>query len=227
MIKTTSYLCKIVFTTPVLGSQPTKNVASEFLAKKAGMEVIPDDELESLPEVLERGTTVFHRNKHGIPCFYDYQVKGFIKESGRLFNGMDGVKALRSKVENYLFIEPRVIKLNMPHNGEMDYLERPLRAETAQGPRVTLARSEQLPEGTWFEIYIDILKPGPITETMLRELLEYGSRKGIGQWRNGGFGRFTFTLKRIKDEDEVEEVNREDAKDAIEEGLRLEVEELV
>lgn len=185
---------KITFLTPVLGSQPTRDVASEYIASKftdnAGE--LPADEAESLPESLERGTTVFHKH-NGVPVFFDYQVKGFLKESGRIFNGLQGVKALRSKIDNLVFVNPRIIPLHLPDGAEIEYMERPLRAETAQGPRVALARSEMLPAGTWFEITLEVYK-GQVDREIIRDLLTYGSRKGLGQWRNGGFGRFEFEI---------------------------------
>lgn len=195
MIETKSFLLKCTFTEPVLGSQPTIDVASEFLIKRAGLDELPPDEMETLPEVLERGTTVFHK-RNGKYLLMDYQFKGFLKEAGRTFNGLNGVKALRSKIDMYVFIEPREIKLHIPEGIEVAYLERPLRAETAQGPRVTLARSEMLAEGTWFEVYMDLF-PCAITEEMLRDLLDYGSRKGLGQWRNGGYGRFVYKMEKV------------------------------
>jgi hypothetical protein len=124
---------------------------------------------------------------------FDYQVKGFIKESGRIFNGEGGVKALRSKIDNLLFVTPRRIPLIIPDGQEITFNERPLRAETAQGPRVALARSEQLPEGTKFTCSLEVYR-GQITYEIIYHLLTYGEHKGLGQWRNGGFGRFTFTL---------------------------------
>lgn len=185
---------KITFLTPVLGSQPTRDVASEYIASKftdnAGE--LPADEAESLPESLERGTTVFHKH-NGVPVFFDYQVKGFLKEAGRIFNGLQGVKALRSKIDNLVFVNPRIIPLHLPDGAEIEYMERPLRAETAQGPRVALARSEMLPAGTWFEITLEVYK-GQVDREIIRDLLTYGSRKGLGQWRNGGFGRFEFEI---------------------------------
>jgi hypothetical protein len=189
----TKYHIKITFTTPVLGSQPTADVASEFIASKFtenGGE-LPADEAETLPESLERGTTVFHKDPQGNPLFFDYQLKGFLKEAARVFNGLHNVKALRSKVENMVFVEPRQIPIHLPEGAVIDHLERPLRAETAQGPRVALARSEQLPEGTWFECDL-MVYDGPINEAMLTDLLSYGADKGLGQWRNGGWGRFSF-----------------------------------
>jgi len=193
-MKTTSYHVKVTFVTPVLGTQPQCDVASEFIASKfednAGS--LPDDEAETLPEKLEKGTTAFHK-LNGLPIMYDYQVKGFLKEVGRIFNGLHGVKALRSKIDNMVFVTPRRIALNLPEGGCIEFLERPLRAETAQGPRISLARSEMLPEGTWFEFDLSVFD-GPITDDILRDILDYGQYKGFLQWRNGGYGRFEFVI---------------------------------
>jgi hypothetical protein len=188
------YDLEIIFTTPVLGTQPQKDVASEFIGAKfidngGKME---SDELETLDSSLEKGTTAFYK-LDGKPIFYDYQVKGFLKEAGRTFNGLYGVKSLRSKIDNMVFLKPRQILIQIPDGKEIEYLERPLRAETAQGPRVGLARSEMLPEGTKFKCIIEVYR-SQINYDILRDLLTYGSNKGIGQWRNGGYGRFDFTL---------------------------------
>ena len=188
----TIYKVRVTFITPLLGTQPQKDVASEFIASKYedGGGELPADEAETLPEMVEKGTTVFHKID-GQPIFYDYVVKGFLKEAGRIFNGLHGVKALRSKVDNLVFVSPRRIELHMPEGSTIEYLERPLRAETAQGPRTALARSEMLPEGTWFEVTISVYD-GQITEDMLRDLFTYAADKGFGQWRNGGYGRAEF-----------------------------------
>lgn len=188
----TRYAVRCTFITPILGTQPQRDVASDFIASKfidnAG--VLPADEMETLPEMVEKGTTVFHK-LDGQPILYDYQVKGFIKEAGRTFNGLRGVKAMRSKIDSLVFVTPRQIHLNIPDGGTIDFLERPLRAETAQGPRVALARSEMLPAGTWFDVRLEVYD-GPITDDILRDLFTYGHHKGFGQWRNGGYGRFDF-----------------------------------
>lgn len=187
----TKYALKVTMLEPLLGTQPQKDVASEYIqdkAREAGLDV--SDEQETLPEMLEKGTTVFHR-LNGEPIYYNYHVKGFLKESAQVQNGVDGVKALRSKVDNLVFVTPRRIALHAP--GQCEYLERPLRAQTMQGPRVSLARSEMLPAGTWFECEITVLG-GVITEKILRSLLDYGQFKGFGQWRNGGYGRFEYDL---------------------------------
>ena len=201
-MKTIGFKLEVEFLTPVLGSQPAnKTLASEFIAKRKGLESLPENQDELLPEAVEKGTTVFYRNPadEEQPAMLNYQVLGFLKASAQVQNGRveGGVKALRSKVENNIFVSPRVIPLVLPANGEMDYLERPLRAETMQGPRVTLARSEMLPEGTRFQCGVEILAGGAVNEDVLRDLLDYGYYRGLGQWHNSGsYGTFRYTLTR-------------------------------
>ena len=197
---TITYNLTVNFITPILGSQPTHAVASEFIAQKAGFE-LPEDEIETLPDALERGTTVFHRLPDGSPIFFDYYVRGMLKNAGDTFNGkINGIRAMKSKIEKYVFVVPRIIPIQKPKGMELaswaditDYLERPLRAETARGPRVALARSEMIPEGCWFKCGIEVF-PSEITENVLTELLDYGYYNGISQWRGGGYGRFTYQL---------------------------------
>lgn len=195
-METTYYHLKVEFTTELLGTQPQKDVATEFITSKAidpTTGELPADELETLPEALEKGTTAFHK-LNGAPILYDYMVKGFLKEAASVFNGLRGVRNLRSKVDNLIFVEPRQIALVLPEGEEMTFCERPLRAQTAQGPRTTLARSEQLPAGTRFECRLKVYA-GTLSEPLIRDLLSYGADKGMCQWRNGGKGRLKFELE--------------------------------
>ncbi len=192
----TRYKLAIRFIVGPLGTQPQKDVATEFILSKI-VETsgeLPADELATLPEELEKGTTAFHK-LNGQPIYYDYQVKGFLKDAGQVFNGLRNVKNLRSKIDNLVFVTPRQIPIWLPPGAAVSFCERPLRAQTAQGPRTSLARSEQLPDGSWFECFLEIYE-GPISEPLLRDVLSYGARKGMGQWRNGGRGRFEFELER-------------------------------
>lgn len=197
-METTKYKLKVTFLVGPLGTQPQKDVATEYITSKAADPTtgeLPADELETLPDALEKGTTAFHK-LNGQPIYYDYMLKGFLKESGMIFNGLRGVKNLRSKVDNLVFVTPRQIILNIPEGKQIQFCERPLRAMTAQGPRTTLARSEELPDGTWFECFLEVFN-GPISENIIRDLLSYGEKKGLGQWRNGGRGTFTFELEAV------------------------------
>ncbi len=195
-MKTKIYKLTVVFETPVLGSQPTRDIATEYLAKKNGFNELPEDEVELLPDALERGTTVFHRLQDGQPCLANYHILGFLKESGKVQNGRvtNGVKNLRSKVGANIFVSPRFIPLILPAGQTVDYLERPLRAETALGPRVALARSEMLPEGTSFTCHLEVME-SELKEETLRDLLDYGWYRGLGQWRSSGaYGTFRYDL---------------------------------
>lgn len=202
MLKTSTYKLKITLLTPMLGSQPTREIATEFIAGRAGIK-LPEDEEKYLPDELERGTTVFHR-VNDQPALLNYQVLGFIKAAGQVLNGKvgrgrkdgEGVKNLRSKLASAVFVQPRVIPLRLPEGGEIEYLERPLRASTAQGERVALARSEMVPEGTTLELHLEVLD-GEISEDVLRDLLDYGYYRGLGQWRgSGAYGTFRYELER-------------------------------
>lgn len=75
-METRKYQLEITFITPVLGAQPPKDVASEYIGKKyvEGGGELPEDELGTLAESLDRGTTAFHKLPDGTPIFFNYQV---------------------------------------------------------------------------------------------------------------------------------------------------------
>lgn len=212
------YGISIVFTEPVLGTQPQKDIAKEYLIAKAISEGhidservkhvddpaspddgYPADEMGTLDEELAKGTTAFHRLGDGRAIFYDYQIKGFIKEAASVNNGHLGVKNAKSKADNYVFVFPRQVILQVPEGEEVKRLSRPLRGMTMQGPRVSIVSSEMLPVGTRFEVVLEVLEKGGITEELLRDWFSYGRLKGIGQWRNGSYGRFQFSLTQLED----------------------------
>jgi len=75
-------------------------------------------------------------------------------------------------------------------------LERPLRAMTMQGPRVTLARSDMIEAGATIDATIRVIGHKEVNEELLYELLGYGEFKGLGQFRNGSYGSFTFEVSK-------------------------------
>ena len=101
-----------------------------------------------------------------------------------------GIKAYKKIIDGLIFPEPRMIPLTLA--GEIGNCQRPLRAQTAQGERVSLANSEELPAGTTAEFSVLLLDGGH--ESLILEWLDYGRLRGIGQWRNSGKGRFTYEL---------------------------------
>lgn len=97
-----------------------------------------------------------------------------------------GIKAFKKEIDKLVFVEPRNIPILF--DGEMGECCRPLRAQTMQGERVSLAFSEQIPAGATCEFTIVLLCDDH--EKAVREWLDYGRFSGIGQWRNSGKGRF-------------------------------------
>lgn len=82
-------------------------------------------------------------------------------------------------------------------HAEEDVLERPLRADTQKGPRVTLVRSDVLEAGTRLEFNLRTLWPEALGEEFLRSCFDRGIYAGFGQWRTAGWGRFEYEIERI------------------------------
>ena len=72
--------------------------------------------------------------------------------------------------------------------GEAGSSQRPLRAQTAQGKRISLANSETIPAVSSIEFTVTLFDEAH--EKALLEWRDYGQLRGLGQWRNSGKGRF-------------------------------------
>lgn len=191
---------KLTFTDDLLGtSSGNPELHREFIASKAPGAAKMEEEVASLgvEAVEEKSMTVFPKMADGTPYLWDYQIRGFFKEICGAMRGIPGtksskVKAYKKKVDNTIFVEPREIPLDL-HGMKIADCQRPLRASTMQGERIALANSEVCPQGTTCEF--DVLCMVDEDADMLREWMEYGKYKGIGQWRNSGKGRFEFTFQ--------------------------------
>ena len=199
-----SYKVKLTFTNRVLGTiAGDKEIFGNFIRSKAPDEKDTSDEAETLPdfgEEMARGTTGFHR-VDGTPILYDYQIKGFFKDACGMLRRADdtaskGLKAYKKEIDGLIFVHPRQLKLTMPEGGAITFVERPLRAQTPQGERVALARSEAVPAGTTLEFTLTILKDN--LHEYACEWLDYGTLRGLCQWRNAGNGTFDYTIEEVK-----------------------------
>lgn len=184
---------KIELTTQMLGTIPKdKEVYSTYIESKKPTEN-QETEAEDIIEVEERGWTGFLQDENGLYVM-DYFVKGFLKHSANVQKDHLGVKALKAKVEDFVFVFPRKVYLGKDKPDGM--FERPLRMMTAKGPRVSLARSDYVSAGTTFQFELRLFPPHKeITRNLIAELLRYGELMGFGQFRNGGFGRFTYQIE--------------------------------
>ncbi len=193
----------------MLGTSPAnKKLYSNYIASKAPKpEEIMDEELEALPKNETENMTVFPRTADDKPFTFDYQIRGFLKEACGIMKQIPGtksskVKANKKKVDNYISAEPRQIVWDT-HGMKTDECERPLRASTPMGERTALAKSETVPAGSTCEFEIICLIDDDID--LVKELLNYGAFKGLGQWRNSGKGRFEWEEIKEETKEEVKE----------------------
>lgn len=168
-------------------------IHSEFIASKAPDAKSREEEIEAIgvDAEIEKGMTVFPRNAEGRPIMWDYQIKGFMKDAcGMLRKVTDSksskIKAYKKEIDGLIFVQEREIPFQF--DGKIGNCQRPLRAQTAQGERVSLANSETIPAGTTLEFTIECLVDSDMAA--VREWLDYGKLRGLGQWRNSGKGKF-------------------------------------
>ena len=189
-------------------------IHEKFIAKNAPDAPSRREEVESLgvDEVVEQSVTVFSMDNDGNPILWDYQLKGFFKDACGMLARAKGtlsseLKAYKKIIDGLIFVYPRKIPLVLPEGGKIGDCQRPLRAQTAQGERVALAHSKTVPPGTTIEIEIEFYelkgaketkdprktkKQNATLENLIIEWLDYGEKRGLGQWRNSGKGRFTW-----------------------------------
>lgn len=180
------------FTDPILGTSPAnKALLTEFIASKAPRDDLAEEEIATGSDG-DKGLTVFPRGKSGEPIFWDYQIKGFFKDACSMLGRIKGknkssaLKAYKKVIDGLVFVEPREIPIKT--DAPISILERPLRTMTMQGERVALTSSEQIDEGASCDFTVTLLDDD--LEDVLREWLDYGMMRGLGQWRNSGKGRF-------------------------------------
>lgn len=185
---------ELTFTEKILGtSSGNPEIHKEFIASKAPDAKSREEEVEALgvDEVEKKEMTVFPRMEDGTPFIWDYQIRGFFKAACGMMKNVSGsesskIKAYKKYIDGLVFVKER--KVPIKYEGQIESLQRPLRGQTAQGERISLANSESIPAGAKIEFTIRILKDD--LAKAVTEWLDYGIYNGMGQWRNGGCGRF-------------------------------------
>lgn len=108
------------------------------------------------------------------------------KSTKKASNESGKLTAYKKIIDGLIFVQPR--KIPILFDGEMLDCQRPLRAQTMQGERVSLASSDEVPAGAVLTFDVECLDESH--KAAVREWLDYGSLRGLGQWRNSGKGRF-------------------------------------
>lgn len=193
---------KLTFTEPILGTASNnKNIHGDYIASQAPDAKSREEEIAAIgvEEYEDKQITVFPRLDDDTPFLWDYQIKGFFKDTCSALQRCKGqefsketckIKAFKKIIDGVIFIEERKIPFNL--SGRIDLLERPLRAQTAQGERIALASSERIPAGSTVEFTIVCLADE--YAGAVKEWLDYGKWRGIGQWRNASYGRYTYEV---------------------------------
>lgn len=219
------YKVSLTITEDMLGTAPSNpDIYTDYIASKALREekklaktadekaavqekqdAITKEELAMLPEDNQKGITVFRRDPAtGTLIVTDTMIRGFLKEGAGAI-GIDGKSwGLTQKIDRFVFVtdETRrpvrmvpILRDDVPVTEPDGIYERPLRAMTMQGPRVTLAASEIVKAPFTLTFYITVVglgtsEKGKITPDVLKAWFEYGQYTGLGQYRTGGHGRF-------------------------------------
>ena len=199
---------KATFTEGMLATKPNDaDVFETYIATKRDEGIAQDEvdaakQTEAEVERIEKGKTVFHRNENGEPVIWNYQILGYAKEvikalrrnpesEWKKSKGLNGYKSI---IDCNVFVKPRQIVLHLPEGKEITECSRPLRAQTPQGERVALAKSEEVPAGTTMEFEVFTTMPG--LEKALKEVWDYAQFHGMGAWRNSGKG--TCVIEEVK-----------------------------
>lgn len=209
-VMSTKMKVRITLTEEMLGMSPNdQEVYKKFIASKAPDAKSIDEEVESVgvDEVVEKGTTIFPKLDDGTPFMWDYQMKGFFKDACGMLqrvtskdekgkkkkaaNESSKISSYKKVIDGIIFTFPRKIPIHT-NVDEMGQCQRPLRASTAQGERIALASSETVPAGSTIEFTILSLNDDYVNA--IKEWLDYGELRGLGQWRNSGVGRFTYEI---------------------------------
>lgn len=170
---------------------------------------------ETFESLKSAGTTIFFWNKEkDRPMLGDHMVLGFLKASGEALSRcvkkgekrrgivMESSAYTSSLINQHVRCVDQFITVDSDvqrnEDGTTYYHQRSLRVKTAKGDRTALAKSEVIPAGAKIEFTLKVLSGSEITEEVLTKLFAYGELSGLGQWRNAGFGQFSYTMNSVK-----------------------------
>ncbi len=185
-----------------------------------GMTLSPEErelairgELEMLKETFKeldlKGTTVFFWDKEtDRPCIGDHMIYGFMKAASeaicRTKEGrgkgviLESASYTSSVINQHVRCEKQFIPfdrdIKRDEQGRPFFFQRSLRAMTAQGPRVSLAKSEVVEAGSKLHFKLKVIKGSPLKREHIQRIFDHGEIVGLGQWRNSGRGMFTYEM---------------------------------
>jgi hypothetical protein len=142
-------------------------------------------EVEATEEV-ERGYATFKQDDNGL--YYEARcVRAHIKDCANQLQGILGIKALKAKVANRVYVEPAKIYLGKsePDGSEV----RIIHAMTMKGPRSSLKTIDYVTDAK-LNFTLRVLEDGVIDRDILEAIFEYGGTHGMGQERSQDWGKY-------------------------------------
>jgi hypothetical protein len=192
------YEVQLQFTTPFASSTP-KNPKDIEAMLEARMPSKPPENAMPIPELaeqiageveateeVERGYATFKRDDNGL--YYEARcVRAHIKDCANQLQGILGIKALKAKVANRVYVEPAKIYLGKsePDGNEV----RIIHAMTMKGPRSSLKTIDYVVDAK-LSFTLRVLEDGVIDRDILEAIFEYGGTHGIGQERSQDWGKY-------------------------------------
>lgn len=130
---------KLTFLEPILGTSPANpDIYREFIGSHAPDAASVEDEVAALgaDAVAEKAMTISPRLDDGTPFLYDYQIKGFFKDTCGGLRKVKGsssskIKAYKKEIDKLIFPEPRTIPIMF--DGEVGECQRPPRRTAGAG----------------------------------------------------------------------------------------------
>lgn len=117
------------------------------------------------------------------------QIKAMLKDAAKASQATKKVPALLSKLSHGLEVQPQRIYISKKDGGIDGFVERPVHAMTARGPRTSLKRMDYIERPTLDFTFV--VGSPDITEEVIRFLMEYAQTfEGLGASVSQGEGKF-------------------------------------
>ena len=177
--------CRLTTVEAMLGTASNnKEIHSEFIASHAPDAKSREEEIEAVgvEETIEKGMTVFPRNKDGQPILWDYQIKGFFKDACSSQRKIKGSKnqSVQKKIDGLIFIEEREILIQTKEPIESCW--RFASADSARWIKTVWRAAKKIGScGSCYGIFYYSNVGWSCAGG--EEWLSYGKLRGLGQWR--------------------------------------------
>lgn len=202
-----TYEVELEFTSPFASSAPKnpkdiKVMLEARMPAKPPEDAVPLDELSEqvaeeveADQEVERGYATFKKDDVGL--YYEARcVRAHLKDCANQLQGFLGVKALKSKLANRVYVEPAKIYLDKiePDGSET----RIIHAMTMKGPRSSLKTIDYV-NGAKLKFTLKVLDDKVIDREILENIFKYGGNHGMGQERSQDWGKYELVqLKEVE-----------------------------